>query len=356
MNQKLKIWLLLLLFDLALSSCNKTDELPEKAISPTATPTAPPLIFEIPDTELPLAEPGPYAYKMVRGIRYQDPQRDDREISIDIFYPSVDDEPDLRGAPFPLIINDHKMLDKFGTHLVSHGFVVVGINGIDTYSPWDENLYNQPLDYIFALNQLSDNPPDSLIEIIDTDHVGVWGYSFGGNNSMFLSGARLDPDYYFSICENPEDTNFLRSASEFNRLCGPYNNWDKFVMNAGSAITDSNNGLWQTITDDRILAVMPMSASNELLFGPEGLAAANKAVLITAGTTESSQYYDSSFKAYQEYDSSEKEFISFIKQSHNMIFGSDAPQKMQHLAIAFFSYHLKDNDEYAYYFSEEYIS
>ncbi len=69
---------------------------------------------------------------------------------------------------------------KFGTRLASHGFVVVGINNIDYHHPWNENFFDQPLDYVFVLNQLADNPPESLIGIIDTDHVGVWGYSFGG--------------------------------------------------------------------------------------------------------------------------------------------------------------------------------
>ena len=101
---------------------------------------------------------------------------------------------------------------------------------------------------------------------------------------------------------------------------------------------------------------MPMSSENEILFGPKGLANTNKAVIITAGSNEPSIFYESSFRAFQEFGTSEKVFISFVNQDHMMIFGSSAPKRMQHLAIAFFSYHLKGNQEYAYYFSEEFVS
>lgn len=87
-----------------------------------------------------------------------DPQRDDRDISTTIYYPSDDGEADRRGAPFPLIICDHKMASKFGPRLASHGFVIVGINKIDYHHPWDENFFEQPLDYVFVLNQLADTP------------------------------------------------------------------------------------------------------------------------------------------------------------------------------------------------------
>lgn len=316
----------------------------------------PALAFEFPEAELPLSEPGPYEVSYILNIEKHDESRDGRKVTLSIYFPSANGEPDLRGAPFPLIINDGKMLAKFGEHLASHGFVVAGINGIDYSDPWDDYLVNQPLDYLFILNQLADSPPESLEGYIDTDHVGVWGYSFGGNNSLFLSGARVDPEYYFNVCGNPEETNILSQPYEFKKLCSLFENWDQFANTAGSSITKSDDNLWQAVTDERILAVMPMSSENEILFGPKGLANTNKAVLITAGSNEPSIFYKSSFRAFQEFGSSEKFFISFVNQSHEMIFGSVAPEEMKHLAIAFFSFYLKGHEEYVYFFSEEFIS
>ena len=66
----------------------------------------PALTFEIPETELPLAEPGPYEVSKILNIQNSDESRDGRSVTISIYYPSKDGEPDLRGAPFPQIIND----------------------------------------------------------------------------------------------------------------------------------------------------------------------------------------------------------------------------------------------------------
>ena len=355
MTQMLKAWLLLLLLSLALSSCTKTDALTEAVVSPTVTPTAPPLAFEIPETGLPLAEPGPYEISHIPGFTAYDEERADRKVTVSIYYPSKEGEPNFRGAPFPLIINDGKMLAKFGIHLASHGFIVAGISGIDTYSPWDENLFNQPLDYVFTLDQLTDNPPPELVGLIDTDHVGVWGYSFGGRNSVVLSGARLDPEYYFRNCENPDTATIPYTGASVLKMCAPYESWGTFVQEAGPALTESEDGLWQAISDERILAVMPLSADSEWLFGPRGFASVDKAVLLTAGTNEG-QRYDECFQIYEELGTTDKIFISFVEKGHGMIFADEAPRIMQHLAIAFFSHHLKGYAAYEFYFSEEFVS
>lgn len=325
------------------------------ACAPNTSAIKPPLTFEIPDTELPLSELGPYDVSILNHVDYVDARRDNREVSTFIVYPSVDDQPDVRGAPFPLIICDHKMANKFGDQMASHGYVVSGIRRIDTYDPWDESLINQPLDYIFVLNQLAENPPETLIGIIDTDHVGVWGYSFGGRNSLFLTGARVDPDYYLEICENPENSEIDYAESTIITMCGPYLNWDGFTQNAGLELTDSDDGFWLPITDDRILALIPMSGKGEWLFGPEGLAAADKAIIITAGTNEGTRY-EEGYRIFEELGTSEKIFISFVDQGHMMVFSQTPNDQMRHIAIAFFSYHLKGREEYAQYFSEDYIS
>lgn len=317
----------------------------------SAQKTEPALPFEFPDADLPLAGPGPYEFSVMREIIYIDENRNGREVSIDIYHPSTDGEPDLRGAPFPLIISSYKML-VFAPHLASHGFIAIGINYFG-----DDEIgveYYQPLDYVFALNQLADNPPEVLEGMIDTDHAGAWGYSFDGRNSLVLTGARLDPEYYFGVCENP-GLNNIDYKGNLYWICDPYENWDEFVEGAGSAITESEDGLWQPITDDRIIALMPLSPDGEWLFGPRGFAAVDKAVLLTEGQYEA-PFNEAHYKAYEDMSTSEKVFITFVGKTHNMIFEPDAQKIMQHLGIAFFSYHLKGYEEYAYYFSEEFIS
>jgi len=365
MNRKRLVVILVFVLALILGACAPAVPEPtEQSVSsltpdPTATPeptetAEPPLTFEFPDTEFPLSEPGPYDYSILFDVNYIDPQRHNKEVSIFIIYPSVDDQPDVRGAPFPLIICDHKIAYAATVELASHGYVVAAINKITT-GPWDEDIFEQPLDYVFVLHQLAENPPEILTGIIDTDHVGVWGYSFGGMNSITLGGARLNPEYYLENCKNPENFDIYYGKFITETMCGPYKNWYAFVQKAGPELTASDDGLWQPITDDRILAVMPMSADGEWLFGPKGLTAVDKAVLMTGGTSEGMMYQEF-YRTFEELGTSEKTFISFVKRDHSMINSLTIKGQLRHLAIAFFSYHLKGYEEYAYYYSEEYIS
>lgn len=312
----------------------------------------PALTFELPEAELPLAEPGPYEFSTLRGITYFDDDRNGKEVSIDIYYPSKDGEPDLRGAPFPVIMGTFRQL-IFAHQLASHGFIVVGLNLPSNYSEGDEVIH-QPLDFISVLNQLAENPPDLLADLIDTDHVGHWGYSGGGRTSLTLAGAQIDPDYYFEICENSEITD-IDYGPDLQFICDPYENWDVLIDEAGPFLVETDDGLLRAITDERIIATIPMSSGGEWLYGATGLASADKAVLLTVGQFESPRT-EETHKIFDELGTSEKVFITFMGKNHNMVFENDAQVKMQHLAIAFFSYYLKGYEEYGAYFSEEFIS
>ena len=323
----------------------------------TKTPVPePPLAFEIPDKELPLSVFGPYEYSKLYKLDYIDSQRDNREVSISIYYPSIDDQPDVRGAPFPLIISDSKMASKFGDQLSSHGFIVAGVKMPLNFSEGDEVIH-QPLDFIFVLNQLTENPPDALNGLIDTDHVGHWGYSGGGRISLTLAGAQIDTNFYFEYCQNPENFEINYGENNLEWMCEPYENWDELIEEAGNLFVNAEDGLWKSIKDDRILATIPMSSGGKWLFGPKGLAQVDKAVLVTAGTNENeAARYDDCYSTFEELGTSQKAFISFVDQDHMMINSQKPNEQMRHLAIAFFTFHLKGKKEYRQYFSQDYIS
>ena len=223
----------------------------------------------------PLSEPGQYDFGTKGGFSptYSliDTSRDNREIGLMVWYPAklpenaapsdynIDAEPDLSGAPYPLILSSAKVGSIFGPHLASRGFVVVGVKGLDSYAPWNENLFNQPLDILFALDQVASKPLDGLEGMIDAEHAGVMGYSFDGYNALAMSGARVDPEFYLSQCANVSDIQPALSESDIRIYCDPANHWDEFSDHAGTALTASSDGLWQAMTDERIRAVMPMA-------------------------------------------------------------------------------------------------
>ncbi len=177
---------------------------------------------------LPLSEKGPYSTGR-RTFTALDAERGGREVRIDVWYPAIkpegytgtvaEDAPaDTSGGPYPLIVSSSVMARTFAPHLISYGFTWASVRGIDTYPAMNEQMYEQPLDILFALDQVASRPPEGLEGIIDADHVGAIGYSFDGYNTLAMSGARIDPDYYRAQCPNPDTITqpLVSSLSAFN--------------------------------------------------------------------------------------------------------------------------------------------
>jgi len=175
--------------------------------SPQATPTPAP-------APLPLSAPGPY-FTGRRTLAVIDASREGRQIEIDVWYPAIrpdgyegtvadDALPDTNGAPYPLLLSSSVMARSFAPHLVSHGFAWASVRKIDTYRVMQEQMYDQPLDILFALEQVASHPPEGLEGMIDADHAGAIGYSFDGYNALAMSGARIDPEHYLRQCPEPD--------------------------------------------------------------------------------------------------------------------------------------------------------
>jgi len=320
-------------------------------------------------TPFPLSESGSYDFGTkdfsTQNYSFIDTSRDDRKITIMVWYPAklpdnappgdynYDAEPDSSGAPYPLILSSAKVGSIFGPHLASHGFVVVGVKGLDYYVPWNENLIDQPLDILFALDQVASNPLEGLEGMIDAEHVGVTGYSFDGYNALAMSGARVDPEFYLAQCAKPQLEDHWISMG----YCAPSNAWDQFTAHAGDAITTSEDGLWQPMTDERIRAVMPMAPEGAVLFGERGLAAVDRPILIICGTEDVDTNYNlEAVYIYEHLGTPEKELISFVGEDHYMAFSDEPLLRMKHFATAFFGYHLQGQEDYADYFSEKFVS
>lgn len=312
----------------------------------------------------PLSEPGLYHVGIRRNLVFQDVSRADREVSITIWYPAEipQDSPstyptsdaaaDLAGAPYPLILSSYKVASIFGPHLASHGFVVVGINGLDYYMPWDSNLIDQPLDILFVLDQVAANPLEGLDGMIDAQQAGAMGYSFDGYNALALSGARVDPEFYLTECAK---TPLRQHWVQFG-YCSMSTAWDQFSTHAGEAITTSDDGLWQPMTDDRIRAVMPMAPEGVALFGQRGLSAVDRPTLIIGATDDvDCDYTHEAVYMLEHIGTADRRLISFVGQDHYMIYNPEMVPRMAHFAVAFFGYYLQGRDDYASYFSQDFV-
>jgi len=283
------LFALILFLSSGLSTCSPTTETlpdatqtkPQSTPTITTEPTAPPTT-EAQETskvavkpsepaDFPLSEPGPY-FGGNRVYTLIDDSRNGREIELLIWYPAQkqvnddgrpivrDAEPDLSGAPYPLILTEADSgRHIFLSHLATHGFVLAVVKSplSGQAEQLEEFLWIEPVrDFLLALDQIASNPPEALNGLIDSDHAGVTGYSYGGDISLAISGARLDPAFYLSQCEQmnqivPESLQWV--YTKWN--CLDFRKWDEFIANAGEEITISDDGLWQQITDQRIRAV-----------------------------------------------------------------------------------------------------
>jgi predicted dienelactone hydrolase len=300
---------------------------------------------------------------------FEDASRDNRPVGITLWYPALPPEgssgpknlvgtgrdPDPSGAPYPLILSSTKVARILAPYLISHGFTWASVDRIDTWDLWDTELIEQPLDLLFALDQVATNPPEGLEGIIDANNAGAIGYSFGGYNALALSGARVDPEHYLAQCASSDATaEAILSLWSTRYQCALAGKWDEFASRAGEAITESEDGLWQPFTDPRIRAVAPLAGEGWLLFGDEGLASADRPALIIVGGIDG--LYPENALIFERLGTPDKTFISFEGLGHMMVYREDIVARMAHFAVAFFGYHLQGRTDLAHYFSEDFVA
>ena len=299
-----------------------------------------------------------------------DASREGREISLTVWYPalketdaegkliSLDAAPDMSQAPYPLILTGTATGDYLlKSHLASYGFVAVIIRFPDTYDSVDFQVIDYPLDLLFALDQIGLNSLEGLKNVIDSDNTGVTGFSGDGWLSMAVSGVRLNPEFYLSFCEQIPELEPALAEWYGKYFCGLAMKWDSFAAYVGPEYTDTEDGLWRPVTDERIIAVLPMAVDGAWLYGERGLASANRPALMIAPTED--QYTPYEFETvfiYENLGAPEKALISFIGKNHDMPFESEAADRMKHFAVAFFGYHLQGREDYAYYFSDDFVA
>jgi len=313
----------------------------------------------------PLSAPGPHSVGRMK-FSFQDPSRENRRVRITAWYPAVQQadsagqaqaaafcakcEPDASNAPYPLILSATKLASLLAPHLVTHGFVWVSVDYIDTYAEMCPQMIKQPLDILFALEMAASGRLAGLERMIDADHAGAIGYSFDGYNSLVLSGARVDPAFYFAQCAHA-GAGPAFSLSAFS--CAYAGKWEEFAAHAGEDITESEDGLWHPMTDERIRAVMPIAGEGWWLFGEQGLAATNRPTLMIAGTRD--ELYPENTLIFDHLGTADKALISFVGYGHQMIYDFEVVARIGHFAAAFFGHHLKGCVELARFFSEAFV-
>jgi predicted dienelactone hydrolase len=388
MKRIMSLWILGTMMS-CLFACNPPPEtlLNATAIIPRASTTAPKPTATIPQVTrtaiwfaaasptvshvsdfFPLSERGPY-WPGNRVYTFVDESRNGRKIDVQIYYPALKEAnaeggtitrnaaPDMSGAPYPLILTGPDTGGKlFQSHLTSHGFVMAIVRYPEFYSSWDFGVIDHPLDMLFVLDQISSNSLEGLMDVIDSDHVGAAGYSWEGFYTQMLSGVRIDPENYLSFCKQTPAMELEMSTWYRNYVCNLSKKWDDLAAYVGDEIIVSDDGLWQPITDERIRALMPMAEYGTWLYGERGLAMADRPIFIIAPTEDEYIPYPETAYVFEHLGTPEKYLVSFIGKTHLMVEKHEQAARIRHFVTAFFGYYLQGREEYAGYFSEDFVA
>jgi predicted dienelactone hydrolase len=385
----MSLWILWTVMS-CLFACNPTPEtlLDATATIPQASTIAPEATATIPQVtrtaiwfaaaspttsnvsvSFPFSERGPY-WTGNRVYTFVDESRNGRRIEVQIYYPALKEAneqggiitrnatPDMSGSPYPLILTGPGSGDYiFKSHLASHGFATAIVRFPDSYTYPDFQTVDHPRDFLFTLDQIASVPLEGLEKVIDSDRVGVTGFSGDGFISLALSGVRIDPGFYLSFCERASNITPPISEWYINFWCGLSRKWEDFTVHVGEEITNNDDGLWQALTDDRIRAVMPMAADGAQIYGERGLATADRPMLLIAATEdEYVPYQIESRYIFEHVGAPELFMVSFIGETHEMPFSTEPSNSMKHFAVAFFGYYLQGRADYRDYFSEEFVN
>jgi len=323
---------------------------------------------------MPLAEPGPYGVGEQK-MTFVDASRDGRTVSAVLWYPAhtsaasyampkSDAEPDATGAPYPLIIYTHALWNTstltLGEYLASHGYVVARIYHPERMGDpeYATDIIDRPLDVLFVLNELAALSNSELAGMIDTDHVGVVGYSFGGMTALWTGGARIDPAHLRSWCaENEPDAepNAAFSGSSCESFLA---RWDQITAYHSQVIAAEDAELWLPLADERISAVVAVNPCFYPLLGEEGASAATLPTLIVyPESDEICVPPDAARLIYDHLGSSERYLMTMLDgASHTTVVEySSVKPALRQVTVAFFGYYLQGQEDYAQYLTEEYM-
>jgi predicted dienelactone hydrolase len=239
---------------------------------------------------------------------------------------AVQDAPaDLTQGSYPLVILSpgfsmgSAAYGWLAEHLVSYGFVVLGIEhpdqfGEDLAGLWQGTITRPQdvhvvLDYVDAQVQ----PGGDFAGLIDNETVAVVGHSLGGYTSLVAGGAQIDTQAFEAVCETAyqtEDPNAWLCDQILPHLA---------EMAALAGLDAVPETLWPDWSAARVDAIVPL-AGDAYLFGESGLAGISVPVLAMGGTLDGDSPYLWGTHPTYEYASSQSKVRIGLTGAEHMIF------------------------------------
>lgn len=323
----------------------------------------------------PLTEPGPYGIGLT-NMTMVDGRRTDWELNVFVWYPADktggkpvmsdllarrDAPPDKVGAPYPLIIyspgwsGGPVILSEVIEHLVSHGYVVAGIDHNDT-SPIRFELVDRPLDILLVLDGLAAVTDGDLAGMMNTQDVGLMGYSQGADTVLQMVGLLRDPVHHTTWCaEKPPELKTIECAPSvmvvgFRMGQWPFAEVADYRTQLG--LENTPEGQWAPFGDQRIRAVLAMAACDFPLTSEDMLADVTTPTMLMHGTADVlCDYEGNAVRTYTHLGTEDRYLVTLVDGDHFDFL--DWAKVPQYFATAFFGYYLQGDDTYKSYLTPE---
>lgn len=257
--------------------------------------------------------------------------------------------PARNGAPYPLVVYSHgsgstPLLSLFLLeHLASQGFVVIAAEHVgntpinrldgDGFSANIIDAYAQRPQDIVALLDFAETltaPNGALEGMIDMERVAVSGHSFGGYTAFAAAGARLDFDALAAWCDanagvtladvRPEAALAGSSRTETLTDGACYLLDDQAQIAAGFGLDAPPSGMWDSLKDERIDAVVALAPWNAPIFGAQGLAEVTQPTLILVGTADDSTKAERDAIPFYEQIGADEKYLVQLQNADHYVF------------------------------------
>jgi predicted dienelactone hydrolase len=245
-------------------------------------------------------------------------------------------EPDQTAAPYPLVVFSHgnamyRQQSVYVTeHLASHGFVVIGVNHTDTAAPdlWPTSMaayrpndivgmIHRPLDITSVIDYAATlaSEDDALAELINTETVAHIGHSYGGYVTLAIGGAQLDYDSFENWCA--ETTTW---GPHEHQMCYLVGHNEELAEAAG--LDTAPEGLWPSLGDPRIDALIGFSPGRVPSFGTAGLAALKSPIMVLVGSDDTDSPPERYTYPLYEWLGSAQKVLVVLEGADHMVFGN----------------------------------
>ena len=240
----------------------------------------------------------------------------------------ADAPPDAKEGPYPLIISSTgyggspNHLASLHEHLASYGFVVIAPwhqgNGLrDSFVQTPEaikafeltsieSMIRRPQEVSRSIDyaEMLTTTDGTFAGVIDLDHVGVMGMSYGGYTVIVSLGARLDFREAAAFCASG---NAVRDVSQI--VCKNYADdlagLESHLIEISGLDMDPG-ALWSSLGDPRIDAGFAIVPGGGMSFiSPEGYAAVTKPLFIMNGSLDMGEIIEQTNAQAWEYVASE---------------------------------------------------